>query len=86
MQTKNWPVQNMHLRFTEMHVLNGYGFFSPQVSISEIFNPDFVFECSHNCLMHLKVALSIVLIVIMELSLNRSVKNLNLAALKDRGK
>jgi hypothetical protein len=35
--------------------------------------------------MHLKVALSIVLIVIMELSLNRSVKNLNLAALKDRG-
>ena len=47
-------------------------------------NPDFAFECSHNCLMHLKVALSIVLIVIMELSLNRSIKNLNLAALKDR--
>jgi hypothetical protein len=23
MQTKNWPVQNMHLGFTKMHVLNG---------------------------------------------------------------
>jgi hypothetical protein len=34
--------------------------------------------------MHLKVALSIALIVVMELFLNRSVKILNLAALKDR--
>jgi len=23
MQTKNWPVQNMNLGFTEIHVLNG---------------------------------------------------------------
>ena len=45
----------------------------------------FALGCTHNCFMHLKVALRIVLIVIMELSLNRSVKNLNLAALKDRG-
>ena len=34
--------------------------------------------------MHLKVALSIVLIVVMELFLSRSVQNLNVAALKDR--
>jgi hypothetical protein len=34
--------------------------------------------------MHLKVALNIALIVVMELFLNRSVKKLNLAALKDR--
>jgi hypothetical protein len=27
MQTKNWPVQNMHLGEAEMHVLNGQGFF-----------------------------------------------------------
>jgi hypothetical protein len=33
--------------------------------------------------MHLKVALSIVRIVIMELSLNRSVKNLHLAAAEE---
>jgi hypothetical protein len=35
--------------------------------------------------MHLKVALSIAPIVVMELFSNRSVKNLNLAALKDAG-
>ena len=34
--------------------------------------------------MHLKVALNIALLVAMELFLNRSVKSLNLAALKDR--
>jgi hypothetical protein len=34
--------------------------------------------------MHLEVALSIALIVVMELFLNRSVKILHLAALKDR--
>jgi hypothetical protein len=34
--------------------------------------------------MHLKVALNIALLVDMELFLNRSVKSLNLAALKDR--
>jgi len=48
-------------------------------------NQDFAFGCTHKCFMHLKVALNIVRIVVMELSLNRSVKNLNLAALKDRG-
>jgi hypothetical protein len=47
-------------------------------------NPDFAFGCNHKCFMHLKVALSIALIVVMELFLNRSVKNLNIAALKDR--
>ena len=35
-----------------------------------MFNPDFAFGCTHKCFMHLKVALSIVRIVIMELSLN----------------
>jgi len=29
--------------------------------------PDFAFECTHDCFMHLKVALSITLIVIMVL-------------------
>jgi|GEM_PF-2338003 hypothetical protein len=31
--------------------------------------PDFAFECTHKCFMHLKVALSIALIVVMELFL-----------------
>ena len=48
------------------------------------FNPDFAFGCTHKCFMHLKVALNIALLVDMELFLNRSVKSLNLAALKDR--
>jgi hypothetical protein len=42
--------------------------------------PDFAFGCTHKCFMHLKVALSIALIVVMELFSNRSVKNLHLAA------
>jgi hypothetical protein len=46
------------------------------------YNPDFAFGCNHKCSMHLKVALSIALIVVMELFLNRSVQNLNLAAFK----
>ena len=45
-------------------------------------SPDFAFGCSNKCFMHLKVALSIARIVVMELFLNRSVKNLHLAALK----
>jgi hypothetical protein len=47
-------------------------------------NPDFAFGCTHKCFMHLKVALNIALLMDMELFLNRSVKSLNLAALKDR--
>jgi hypothetical protein len=47
-------------------------------------NPDFAFGCTHKRFMHLKVALNIALLVDMELFLNRSVKSLNLAALKDR--
>jgi hypothetical protein len=47
-----------------MLVLNGLMFgFASQI----IFYPDFAFGCTHNCLIHLKVALSISLIVIMEL-------------------
>jgi len=46
--------------------------------------PDFAIECTHKCFMHLKVALSIALMVVMELFLNRSVKILHLAALKER--
>jgi len=45
-------------------------------------NPDFAFGCTHKCFMHLKVALSIALIVTMELFLNRSVQNLHLAAFR----
>jgi len=47
-------------------------------------SPDSAFGCTHKCFMHLKVALRIALIVVMELFLNRSVKNLHLAALKVR--
>ena len=47
------------------------------------FISDFASGCNHKCFMHLKVALSTALIVVMELFSNRSVKNLNLAALKD---
>jgi hypothetical protein len=32
-----------------------------------LLTPDFAFGCTHKCFMHLKVALSIALIVIMEL-------------------
>ena len=45
---------------------------------------DFAFGCTHNCFMHLKVALSLSLIVVMELFFNRSVKISHLAALKNR--
>ena len=47
------------------------------------FNPDFAFGCTHKCFMHLKVALNIALLVAMDCFLNRSDKNLHLAALKD---
>jgi hypothetical protein len=51
---------------------------------SGFFNPDFAIECTHKYSFALRVALSIELIFAMELFLNRSVKKLNLAALKDR--
>jgi hypothetical protein len=51
---------------------------------TEGFNPDFAIECTHKYSMHFRKVLSIILIAAMELFLNRSVKNLNLAALKDR--
>ena len=47
-------------------------------------NPDFAFGYTHYCFMHLKLALSIALIVVMEVFLNRSVQILHIAALKDR--
>ena len=39
-------------------------------------NPDFAFECTHKFFMHLKVALSIALIVVMELFLNSDPRRL----------
>jgi hypothetical protein len=39
----------------------------PIVAMELLLNPDFAFGCIHNCFMHLKVALSIVLIGIIEL-------------------
>ena len=60
LEKKTWPVQNMHLGFTSDAC-------SEQANvwfcISDNFNPYFAFECTHNCLMHLKVALSIAPIV-----------------------
>jgi hypothetical protein len=46
------------------------------------FNPDFAIECTHKHSKAIRVALSIALIVVMELFLNRSVKNLNLFSLE----
>jgi hypothetical protein len=48
--------------------------------------PDFAIECTHKCFMHLKVALSIALMVVMELFLNRSVKILHQSSLEGAGK
>jgi hypothetical protein len=58
--------------------------FPTRINPDVAFKPDFAFGCTHKCFMHLKVALNIALLVVMELFLNRSVKSLNLAALKDR--
>ena len=43
---------------------------------------DFAIECTHKHSKAIRVALSIALIVVMELFLNRSVKNLNLFSLE----